>query len=288
MEVKDEIINSAIEYIYEHLDEKLTVDDVAKHCGYSKYHLSRLFKEKTGEGIYAFVRRNRMAQSATLVKAFPEKQITDIALNAGFSSSNYATAFKECFNMNPAKFRQNRLGDDFILHHPYLDGECQIKTFEEYDADMEIVTLPDRTMYYRRYIDSYFELKDHWQDFMRDMKPYIRPDTIFIERSHCDPDVVENEKCISDICMSLPDGHTLSPLTVIPGGKYARYHFRDNRNEIFGTYQGLTCVWLPNSGYELAKGDFFDQSLSFDPETNIIEMYIHIPIQKKTSTNSEV
>ena len=41
--VNNELINKAIEYIFEHIDEKLTVDEVAQHCHMSKYHFSRLF-----------------------------------------------------------------------------------------------------------------------------------------------------------------------------------------------------------------------------------------------------
>ena len=38
------VINKAISYIFDHLDEDITVDDVARHCSYSKYHLTRCSK----------------------------------------------------------------------------------------------------------------------------------------------------------------------------------------------------------------------------------------------------
>ena len=43
--IRNKVINKAITYIFRHLDEDITVDDVAKHCVYSRYHLMRMFKE---------------------------------------------------------------------------------------------------------------------------------------------------------------------------------------------------------------------------------------------------
>lgn len=31
------VINRAISYIFDHVDEDISVDDVAKHCSYSKH-----------------------------------------------------------------------------------------------------------------------------------------------------------------------------------------------------------------------------------------------------------
>ena len=39
--IRSAVINQAINFIFDHLDEEITVDDVARHCCYSKYHLMR-------------------------------------------------------------------------------------------------------------------------------------------------------------------------------------------------------------------------------------------------------
>ena len=57
--IRKAVINQAINYIFEHIDEDITVDDVAKHCSYSKYHLTRMFKEDTDEALYQFIKRVR-------------------------------------------------------------------------------------------------------------------------------------------------------------------------------------------------------------------------------------
>lgn len=76
--IRRTVINQAINYIFEHIDEDITVDDVANHCSYSKYHLTRMFKEDTDEALYQFIKRVRLERSAWRLKVEKEKSITEI------------------------------------------------------------------------------------------------------------------------------------------------------------------------------------------------------------------
>jgi AraC family transcriptional regulator len=55
-----EVINQAIDYILGHIEEELTLEDVAGHCHLSKFYFSRLFKEQTGESVYGFIKRVKL------------------------------------------------------------------------------------------------------------------------------------------------------------------------------------------------------------------------------------
>lgn len=92
--IRKAVINQAINYIFEHIDEDITVEDVAKYCSYSKYHLTRMFKEDTDEALYQFIKRVRLERSAWRLKVEKERSITEIGETYGYSSSNFATAFK--------------------------------------------------------------------------------------------------------------------------------------------------------------------------------------------------
>ena len=52
MIVKKSLINRSIEYILQHIDEDISIENVANHCNFSKYHFSRIFKKETGVSIY--------------------------------------------------------------------------------------------------------------------------------------------------------------------------------------------------------------------------------------------
>lgn len=86
--VENEIINEAIEYIYKHIDNKLTVDEIAEHYYVSKYHFCRLFKNEIGESVYEFIKRNCIFFSAISLKSELNRSITDVGLEGGYSASN--------------------------------------------------------------------------------------------------------------------------------------------------------------------------------------------------------
>ena len=95
--IENQIINKAIDFIFSHIDEQLSVDSIAGFCGYSKFYLSRLFKAETGESIYGFIKRTKIEQSAWRLKVEQGRSITEISGEYGYSASNYATLFRDYF-----------------------------------------------------------------------------------------------------------------------------------------------------------------------------------------------
>lgn len=81
--IRSAVINKAISYIFDHIDDEITVDDVARHCSYSKYHLMRMFKEDTEEALYQFIKRVRLERCAWKLKVEKDKSITEIGENYG-------------------------------------------------------------------------------------------------------------------------------------------------------------------------------------------------------------
>ena len=105
--IRSAVINKAINYIFDHIDEEITVDDVAHYCSYSRYHLTRMFKEETDEALYQFIKRIRLERSAWCLKVEKEKSITEIGEKYGYSSSNFATAFKKTYTFGPTFRAEN-------------------------------------------------------------------------------------------------------------------------------------------------------------------------------------
>lgn len=261
----------------------------------SKYHFSRLFKQEVGESLYSFIKHNRIALSAVSLKVNKDKSITDVGLDCGYSASNYATVFKEQLKQSPVHFRQERCWSDGKVPHPFFNvGFGYLKSYEEYDQNITISQLPERKIYYRRFIGSYAELKNHWIQFMADSKKYISEQTLWIERSFSDPDIVELDRCICDVGMSVTTqvekiiamdvSKGMQPYSIssLPGGKYAVYHFQGHKNDIYTEYQGLFTVWLPKSGYKLRYSELYDVICKFDSETDMLEIETCIPIMENS------
>lgn len=104
--IKNELVSRGIDYIMQHIDEEISIEDVANYCHFSKFYYSRIFKAETGESIYSFIKRIKMEQSAINLKLEKEKSVTDIGFDYGYSSSNYSSAFKKHHNVSPAELRR--------------------------------------------------------------------------------------------------------------------------------------------------------------------------------------
>ena len=100
------IVKKTVDYIEAHMDEDLSLDRIADALCYSKFYLSRAFREETGCTVYKYIQRRRLTQAAR--KLVETKQpIVEIALEARYDSQQaFSLAFKQAYACTPKKFRQ--------------------------------------------------------------------------------------------------------------------------------------------------------------------------------------
>lgn len=276
--ITNKLVNQSIDYIMRHLDEEISIEDVADYCHFSKYYFSRVFKAETGESIYAFIKRLKMEQSALRLKIEKNKSITDIGFNYGYSPSNYSSAFKKHHNISPAEFRKG-VNTSSVPHPIFPDKLVRFQPFEEYDQQITIQEFNDFVVIYERHIGNYSELGKNWCDFTEKYKDYLKEDTLLIERSYDDPSITSVEQCLYDICLSVDDNCSLANITTIQGGKYAVYRFDGLIQEIFFAFQGIFNIWLPNSGYTMDERYGFEIYRAIDEENMHVVMDLCIPVQ---------
>lgn len=276
--ITSEIVNKSIDYIMNHLDEEITVEDVAKHCHFSKFYFSRIFKAETGESIYAFIKRLKMEQSAIRLKIERDKSITDIGYDYGYSPSNYSSVFKQHHRRSPAEFRKG-LSKEFAVHPHNKDRKDHFLTFQEYQERITIQELPDFQVVYERFIGNYSDLERNWCDFTNKYQKYCTKDSLMIERSYDDPSITDVEQCLYDICMTVEPDCSLPNLTTIRGGRCAVFRFEGTIDEIFVAFQGIFNVWLPECPYEMDERYGLDIYRFVDMEKKYVVMDLCIPIQ---------
>ncbi|GAA0084737.1 GyrI-like domain-containing protein [Clostridium sp. CTA-7] len=278
MIIKKSLINKSIEYILQHIDEDIYIEDVANHCNFSKYHFSRMFKEETGVSIYSFIKRIKMDQSAVSLKVEKDKTITDIGVNYGYSSSNYSSAFSKQYSICPVEFRKamNSTG----VANPFCPSEYNtFKSFEYYDENIIIQNLTDFKVIYERYIGNYSDIGVNWDSFMKRYKAYIKSDTLLIEKSYDDPAITQLDKCIYDLCITVGKDVELENVTMIKGGKFAVYRFNGFIHDIFVTFQGVFNIWLPLSGYKRDERYGLGIYHNIDRKNNHVAMDLCIAIK---------
>ena len=98
-------INACKEYIYSHIKERITIEDLADEFGVSAGYLSRLFKKQTGVSVSAYIREQKIGIAKNLLR-FSDYSMIDIANRLSFSSqSHFIQQFRESVGMTPKKYR---------------------------------------------------------------------------------------------------------------------------------------------------------------------------------------
>ena len=97
---------AVVAWIEQHLDEPLTLDQVATRAGLSSYHFSRLFTARMGRSVMAHVRGRRLVRGARRLCDDPDLKLVELALDCGFESQEaFTRAFKRVFGVSPGRFR---------------------------------------------------------------------------------------------------------------------------------------------------------------------------------------
>ncbi len=94
-----------IEYIKNHLSQKISIDALAKECGMSRSAFFQAFKNHFGTSPLEFIIRERISLSKVLLENSQE-DITDICYQAGFNNLNYfIRQFKKQEGVSPSIYR---------------------------------------------------------------------------------------------------------------------------------------------------------------------------------------
>ena len=98
-------INVCKEYIYAHIKERITIEEIAEQLGVSASYLSRLFKKETGDSVSAYIRAQKIEMAKNMLR-YSDYALSDIANRLSFSSqSHFIQQFREQTGMTPKKYR---------------------------------------------------------------------------------------------------------------------------------------------------------------------------------------
>ncbi|KKB11314.1 hypothetical protein VE25_13445 [Devosia geojensis] len=107
-EVSSPQIAAAKAYLADNYRMKVHIQDVAALAGYSVGHFHEVFLREVGLSPLQFQLKQRISQAKRALIS-TDSHITDIALDLGFSSSQYfSTAFRKVVGLTPAAYRQIR------------------------------------------------------------------------------------------------------------------------------------------------------------------------------------
>lgn len=94
------------DYIHQHLDENIALEDICEAARYSKWHSFRIFKDVFHKTPFEYIRALRLTNAARDIKNHSDANILDVAVNVGFAShEGFTKAFYAYFGVNPSKYR---------------------------------------------------------------------------------------------------------------------------------------------------------------------------------------
>jgi AraC-like DNA-binding protein len=96
----------ALHYIEKHLEEEMTLEDVAAAADFSMYHFHRIFHGQIGMTIAEYIRSRRLACASALL-IYSTEDIIGIAFRSRFESQEaFTRAFKKEYGMPPGRYRK--------------------------------------------------------------------------------------------------------------------------------------------------------------------------------------
>ncbi|MDD6380689.1 MAG: AraC family transcriptional regulator [Lachnospiraceae bacterium] len=113
----DKDILKAAKYISENYNEHITLSSLAQMVGLTPSYFSRKFTQVTGTGMKEYLSYMRLDAAANQLRSTTHN-ITEIAMDCGFSDSNYfKDAFKKMYGVSPRTYRNERGHTDNILEN---------------------------------------------------------------------------------------------------------------------------------------------------------------------------
>lgn len=302
---RDRAIERAIGFIVDHADEPLTVAQVAKAAAVSEFHLNRLFHQAVGESIGRFITRRRLELGALRLAYEPDRNITDIALSSGYSSSsNFSKAFSAYFGCSPARVREpgapgklgtltTHYGKDFSPADLYalpsrVSGDEREREAKRWSELVRFETVPELGFACLASSDGYdlAALHHTWGELIARAQALglCQDDVDAWGISHDSPTLTAPELCRYHACVPCPPGPALPPPLFAgkrSAGRYAIFRYRGPVDEVADAYRGIYSCWFQHSS--LAPADYtpLDHYVADFPEEGRIEMEMWLRVRPR-------
>lgn len=99
-------LQRVLDFVEEHLDESLSLDELCARACLSKFHFSRAFRIAVGTSPQRYIRARRLRMAKALLLEGRES-LANIAFACQFSSqANFSRAFLSATGCTPGRYRQ--------------------------------------------------------------------------------------------------------------------------------------------------------------------------------------
>lgn len=226
------------EYIERHLNEEITMADLARVSLFSPWYSYRLFREHTGLTVAHYIRRFKLSQSALRLKNTNER-IIDIAFELGFGSvDGYTRAFRREFGCNPVEYARNPRPITLFIPYGVKFKYMRKETTEMENVQsvfVQLIRKPERKVIIKRGVKA-----EHYFDYCEE----VGCDVWGLLTSM-------DSLCGEPVCLWLPEAYRKTGTSVYVQGA-----------EVSADYEGVVpagfdVITLPEAEYLQFQGEPF-------------------------------
>jgi len=273
-------VEKALWFIESHFGGEITLEEVAKAAGVSRFHMTRAFGTATGHSIMRYVRGRRLTEAAkALSRGAPD--ILAVALNAGYGSHEaFTRAFRDEFGVTPEMIRaQGNLKKIEAVEPIKMDETLLIKLEPPRLEDGRRLLIAGIGARYT--CEASAGIPSQWQHFLPhlDHVPGQIGRTAYGVCCNSDDTGSFDYVCgveVKDFLRIPADWSRVR----IPAQKYAVFSQRDHISTIRSTWNTIWNEWLPTFEYEVVDApDFERYGEEFNPTTGMGGFEIWIPVK---------
>ncbi|MDF2646047.1 MAG: transcriptional regulator, AraC family [Paenibacillus sp.] len=287
-----EIVQRAIDFIEEHLDEPLELEQIATAASMSVPNLYRMFYTMAGHPVKEYIRKRRTSEAAFLLRSTDLPAI-DIGFRCGFDSyQTFIKTFKRNTGLTPGLYRQTKL--IFSFERIGLN-ECvtymeEREVSERYPGVKVIQLAPLKGIGYLHTADRENGLEDEaLTRFRLHLKNSgIDPRPIRLFGWNVDPDkgsrrfgyqlAAVSEK---EFLAGLPN---LKPIE-LAGGLYAVTRTQAGSGTVIvAAWNRLLSEWLPRSTFELGEHGFLEEYQQYGDQISRLKLYLPVRREQEART----
>jgi AraC family transcriptional regulator len=273
-------IQKALWFVESHLQDPLTLDEVAGRSGVSSYHLTRAFAAVTGHSLMRYVRARRLSGAAQKLALGPP-DILAVALDAGYGSHEaFTRAFREQFGLTPEQLRAKGHLADITLMEPIAMDSTPLANLTEPRFETAKPLL--LTGIAERYnCEASAGIPSQWQR----LQPFFGSipgqvgQTAYGACYNFDDEGNFDYMCGVEVADFSDPPAGFATLRV-PAQLYAVFHQREHISTIRSVLAAIWSNWLSASGHKAADAPTLERyGAEFDPMTGGGGFEIWIPIK---------
>lgn len=102
------VVDKIVEYIEDHYNEKISLDQIAENMYLSPFYISRIFKSETGSAPIRRLINIRLEKARELLEGGYQGSIQEVAAMVGYDDAyHFSKLFKKRYGVSPSQVRRN-------------------------------------------------------------------------------------------------------------------------------------------------------------------------------------